>query len=84
MSSLLGNDQLEQRGQTGVDQANQNGEDEHEHDHDGGLTDQILLGRPGDLLQLVPHVLKEAADALEEIANALDEGRLVLLLPPFR
>lgn len=57
-----GNDELQQCGQTPVHKSNDNGQKQHKHDNDGGLTNQFLLGGPGDLLDLGPHVLERLDD----------------------
>ena len=72
--------QIDQSTGTEVNQADDDAHDHHESEYNQRVVQDFLLAGPGNLLQLMEHVLEEATDALEEIADTLDEAGLILLL----
>jgi hypothetical protein len=65
--SLQLHDQIDQLGCAQIDQTDNDDHEHHEQKNDSRVVQQLFLGRPGDLLELVPHVLERIADLLEEI-----------------
>ena len=79
---LLRDQHSDQRGRAHVQQTDHDTHEEHENEHDDGIGDQLFLAGPGDLLQLIVHVLEGLGDPLGQVFEpAEDFAQLALSLP---
>ena len=65
VTGLVAEHEEHEPGEPVVQQRHEGHHDRHEHDHDGGVGQQLLAGRPDDLLQLGDDLADEADEPAE-------------------